>query len=211
MEEKNLSEKEALELIARVFDQNMRRMNFVRGELFIFWGVLIALTAIAEYALLCWTGDVRVLWSWFVPLTCGYIYTVWNNKRLALVRTGFDDLLILIWSIPFMVSVLSITYAIITPENKVNPIGIMELMLGVAVVMTAQFFQGKGSNHSGSYALLLGFGIAGITGAFNILFKYPFDPASGGWMILVAFSSAILILIPGVILRHISKKQCSKS
>lgn len=211
MEEKNISEKEALELIAKVFDQNMRRMNFVRGELFIFWGTLITLTAIAEYFLLRWTGDVRVLWSWFAPLTCGYIYTVWNNKRLAMTRTGFDDLLILIWSIPAIVLIISVTQAIMTPENKVNPVGIMQLMLGVALLMTAQFFRGKGSNQSGSYALLLGLGIFGLTVAFNVLFKYPFDAASGRWMILLAFSSVILILLPGFILRHITRKQCSKN
>lgn len=46
---RQLTEQEALELIARVFDRNMRRMNFVRGELFIVWGALAALTALAEY------------------------------------------------------------------------------------------------------------------------------------------------------------------
>lgn len=63
MNGQKISETEALDIIARVFDRNMRRMNYVRGELFIFWGALLSLTALAEYGLYHWTGDVRVLWS----------------------------------------------------------------------------------------------------------------------------------------------------
>ena len=104
MNGQKISETEALDIIARVFDRNMRRMNYVRGELFIFWGALLSLTALAEYGLYHWTGDVRVLWSWLAPLVCGYIWTVRNSRRKALVRTGFDDLLILIWGMPAMIS-----------------------------------------------------------------------------------------------------------
>ena len=67
MDGQKISETEALDIIARVFDRNMRRMNYVRGELFIFWGALLSLTALAEYGLYHWTGDVRVLWSWLAP------------------------------------------------------------------------------------------------------------------------------------------------
>ena len=38
-----LPEKEALELIARVFESNMRRMNRVRGGHFILWGTVLTL------------------------------------------------------------------------------------------------------------------------------------------------------------------------
>ena len=48
MDRQKISETEALDIIARVFDRNMRRMNYVRGELFICWGALLSLTALAE-------------------------------------------------------------------------------------------------------------------------------------------------------------------
>ena len=35
MDRQKISETEALDIIARVFDRNMRRMNLVRGKLFI--------------------------------------------------------------------------------------------------------------------------------------------------------------------------------
>ena len=119
MNGQKISETEALDIIARVFDRNMRRMNYVRGELFIFWGALLSLTALAEYGLYHWTGDVRVLWSWLAPLVCGYIWTVRNSRRKALVRTGFDDLLILIWGMPAMISAAAIVYAVTDRKSVV--------------------------------------------------------------------------------------------
>ena len=155
MDKQKISETEALDIIARVFDRNMRRMNYVRGELFICWGALLSLTALAEYGLYRWTGDVRVLWSGLVPLVCGYIWTVRNSRRKALVRTGFDDLLILIWGMPAMISAAAIVYAVTIPGNTINPVGVMQLLLGTALAITAEFYRGKGSQHSGSFAALL--------------------------------------------------------
>ena len=132
MDGQKISETEALDIIARVFDRNMRRMNYVRGELFIFWGALLSLTALAEYGLYHWTGDVRVLWSWLAPRVCGYIWTVRNSRRKALVRTGFDDLLILIWGMPAMISAAAIVYAVTIPGNTINPVGVMQLLLCTA-------------------------------------------------------------------------------
>ena len=149
MDRQKISETEALDIIARVFDRNMRRMNYVRGELFIFWGALLSLTALAEYGLYHWTGDVRVLWSWLAPLVCGYIWTVRNSRRKALVRTGFDDLLILIWGMPAMISAAAIVYAVTIPGNTINPVGVMQLLLGTALAITAEFYRGKAPSNRG--------------------------------------------------------------
>ena len=176
MNGQKISETEALDIIARVFDRNMRRMNYVRGELFIFWGALLSLTALAEYGLYHWTGDVRVLWSWLAPLVCGYIWTVRNSRRKALVRTGFDDLLILIRGMPAMISAAAIVYAVTIPGNTINPVSIFELIM-----------------------------------AFNYTFRAPFDAQGGTWMLELSAHGILLVLLPGFILRHITRKQCSKN
>ena len=182
MDKQKISETEALDIIARVFDRNMRRMNYVRGELFICWGALLSLTALAEYGLYRWTGDVRVLWSGLVPLVCGYIWTVRNSRRKALVRTGFDDLLILIWGMPAMISAAAIVYAVTIPGNTITPVGVMQLLLRTALAM-----------------------------AFNHAFRMPFDAQGGTWMLELSAHGILLVLLPGFILRHITRKQCSKN
>lgn len=210
-ETNTLSEQEALELIARVFDRNMRRMNFVRGELFIVWGALAALTALAEYALLRWTGTPQVLWSAIIPFTACYLFTVGRNRRKGIVRTGFDDLLLLIWGFPAMTALASAAYAIINPENTLNPAGIAQLFFSGALLVTAEFFRGKGSNHSGSFAALVGLGTAGFIAAFTFTFSSPFDLASGNWLLQLALWCTLLVMLPGFILRHIARKPCSRS
>lgn len=120
-ETNTLSEQEALELIARVFDRNMRRMNFVRGELFIVWGALAALTALAEYALLRWTGSPQVLWSALIPFTACYLFTIGQSRRKGIVRTGFDDLLLLIWGFPAMTALASSPMPSSLPRTPSTP------------------------------------------------------------------------------------------
>lgn len=208
-ETNTLSEQEALELIARVFDRNMRRMNFVRGELFIVWGALAALTALAEYALLRWTGSPQVLWSALIPFTACYLFTIGQSRRKGIVRTGFDDLLLLIWGFPAMTALASAAYAIINSENTLNPAGIAQLLFTGALLVTAEFFRGKGSNHSGSFAALVGLGMSGFIAAFT--FSSPFDLASGNWLLQLALWCTLLVMLPGFILRHIARKPCSRS
>lgn len=207
---RQLTEREAFELIARVFDRNMRRMNFVSGELFIAWGALAALTALAEYALLRWTGTPQVLWSAIIPFTACYLFTVGRNRRKGIVRTGFDDLL-LVWGFPAMTALASVAYAVITPENTVNPAGIVQLLFSGALMVTSEFFRDKGSNQSGSFAALVGLGMAGFIATFSFTFRTPFDLISGEWLLQLALWCTLLVLLPGVILRHIARKPCSRS
>lgn len=208
---RQLTEREAFELIARVFDRNMRRMNFVSGELFIAWGALAALTALAEYALLRWTGTPQVLWSAIIPFTACYLFTVGRNRRKGIVRTGFDDLLLLVWGFPAMTALASVAYAVITPENTVNPAGIVQLLFSGALLVTAEFFRGKGSNQSGSFAALVGLGMAGFIATFTFTFRTPFDLISGEWLLQLALWCTLLVMLPGFILRHITRKPCSRS
>lgn len=208
---RQLTEREAFELIARVFDRNMRRMNFVSGELFIAWGALAALTALAEYALLRWTGTPQVLWSAIIPFTACYLFTVGRNRRKGIVRTGFDDLLLLVWGFPAMTALASVAYAVITPENTVNPAGIVQLLFSGALMVTSEFFRGKGSNQSGSFAALVGLGMAGFIATFSFTFRTPFDLISGEWLLQLALWCTLLVLLAGVILRHIARKPCSRS
>lgn len=211
MDERNLSERESPEFIDRIFDPDMRRMNFMRGGLFIFWGTLSAVTALLEYGLFRWTGDVRVLWSWVAVFICGYLLTVRNTRRQAIVRTGFDNLLIPVWGFPAMLSVCAVAYAVIQPENTMNPVGVMQLLLGTALIVTSGFYRGKGSGQSGSYTALLILALFEIIFAFNYTFRRPFDLTGGTWILETALHSILLVLLPGFILRHITRRQCSKN
>lgn len=211
MEKQRQSENEKPDMLSRIFDGRKRRMNRVRGEVLIFWGLLVALTSLAEYGLYHWTGDMRILWSWLVPIACGYVWTVYDSRRKALERTAFDELLTVIWATPAILSAASILFAVAVPMNTINPVGITQLLLATAVLITAEFFRGKASQYSGSFAALQGIGILCVLAAFNFTFREPFNAAAGEWMLALAFYAVMLLVLPGFILRHIRRKQCLKS
>ena len=110
-----------------------------------------------------------------------------------------------------MTALASVAYAVITPENTVNPAGIVQLLFSGALLVTAEFFRGKGSNHSGSFAALVGLGTSGFIAAFTFTFSSPFDLASGNWLLQLALWCTLLVMLPGFILRHIARKPCSRS
>lgn len=211
MNERNLSQKETLEIIARVFDGNMRRMNYVRGGLFVFWGALLTLTALAEYALLRWTGSRQVLWTWLVPIICGYIFSAHNARRRSIARTGFDNLLILVWGLPATVASGSFVYALTQPDSTVNPVGLTQVLLSLSVMITSEFFRGRGSQQSGSFVGLGLLGMFGLITSFTVTYREPFDAASGTWMLFLAVYGVVLLIFPGLILSHITRTQCSRS
>ncbi|WP_418981813.1 hypothetical protein [Alistipes sp.] len=208
MNERNLSEEEAL---AGVAASNMHRTNYVRGSLFVFWGALLTLTALAEYALLRWTGSMQVLWTWLVPIICGYIFSAHNARRRSIARTGFDNLLILVWGLPAMVAGSSFVYALTQPDSIVNPVGLTQVLLSLSVMITSEFYRGKGSRQSGSFVGLNMLGLFGLITSFTVTYREPFDAASGTWMLFLAVYGVVLLIFPGLILSHITRKQCSRS
>lgn len=209
MVQNNLSEEEARKLLTRVFDRSTRRMNAVRGELFIGWGLLLTLTALAEYALFRRTGTPQVLWGWLILLLGGVILTARLIRRRT--RTDFDDLLLLVWSLPVAVSCCAFGFALAVPDCSLNPVGLTQVLLAGAVLVTAEFFRGTGSRQSGSFAALGLIGCFTLVTAFTITFREPFDAASGDWMLCVAVFGLLLFLLPGIILRHIARRSCSRS
>ena len=112
---------------------------------------------------------------------------------------------------PAMISAAAIVYAVTIPGNTINPVGVMQLLLGTALAITAEFYRGKGSQQSGSFAALLMLSIFELIMAFNYTFRVPFDAQGGTWMLELSAHGILLVLLPGFILRHITRKQCSKN
>lgn len=206
-----LPEKEALELIARVFDSQTRRMNRVRGGHFVLWGAVLSLTALLEYGLWRLTGTPLILWSAFIPFICAYIGMNSRDRRQGRICTGFDRLLIQIWCYPAMLSFAAIVYAAALHDHSMNPVGVVQLLLGTALAITSEFYRGKGSQHSGSFAALTGLALAEMLWAFEWTFRAPFDFGSGTWLLELAAHGVLLLLLPGLILQHITRKSCSRS
>ena len=136
--------------------------------------------------------------------------TLFANEVIVISHV-IDDLLIRIWGMPAMISAAAIVYAVTIPGNTINPVGVMQLLLGTALAITAEFYRGKGSQQSGSFAALLMLSVFELIMAFHYTFRMPFDAQGGTWMLELSAHGILPVLLPGFILRHITRKQCSKN
>lgn len=191
--------------------EGLNCMNPFWGKLFTTCGIILFLTSLLEYALFRWTGDVRVLWSWLGILIIAFIWIGNSIKRNTSVQTPYDKLLALIWGLPALISAAAIVYTIAMPDNTMNPVGITQLILASALLTTSEFYRGKGSQQSGSFAALMCLGIFELIFAFNYTFRTPFDAEGGSWMLELAIHSMFLLIFPGLVFRHLTHRQCSKS
>ena len=67
-------------------------------------------------------------------------------------------------------------------------------------MVTSEFFRGKGSNQSGSFAALVGLGMASFIATFTFTFRTPFDLISGEWLLQLALWCTLLVLLLVVLL-----------
>ena len=47
-----------------------------------------------------------------------------------------------------MLSFAAIVYAAALTDHSMNPVGVVQLLLGTALAVTSEFYRGKGSQHS---------------------------------------------------------------
>ncbi|HPT70547.1 MAG TPA: hypothetical protein PKW50_10395 [Syntrophomonas sp.] len=110
MMEKILSEKESLELINSMISSARNNLQKGTGNIFLLWGYVIALLALANLVLLLIFPQVVSHYAycvWFAtPLGIfGYFYLLRQNQKIQIVTTYVDKVLTYVW-IAFGISVL---------------------------------------------------------------------------------------------------------
>jgi hypothetical protein len=108
--EKTLSEKESLELINSMISSARNNLQKETGNIFLFWGYVIALLALANLVLLLVIPEPVSYYSycvWFAtPLGLfGYLFLLRKNKKIQVVTTYVDKVMTYVW-IAFGISVL---------------------------------------------------------------------------------------------------------
>lgn len=102
MEEKNISEKESLELISQMIQHTQKRITVGSGNPFIVWGVItIVVSTVVGLAILL-TGN----WMWMLGYSAipvlGWVYQYVNKRRvrnssLPQMKTYIEENLRIIW------------------------------------------------------------------------------------------------------------------
>ena len=98
MEERKLNEKESLELIAQMIQNSKKNLQVGRGNQFILWGWLGAITSLAVMGMLMLTNNPMWNWLWFAIPVIGWPLMMWQmRKEEKPVITFTDKVLKSVW------------------------------------------------------------------------------------------------------------------
>ena len=91
MEERKLNEKESLELIAQMIQNSKKNLQVGRGNQFILWGWLGAITSLIVMGMLMLTNNPMWNWLWFAIPIIGWPVMMWQMKKETKPVVTFTD------------------------------------------------------------------------------------------------------------------------
>ena len=192
MEEKNLTQKESLELITKMISETRSNLERDGGGIYLLWGYLWLAVALVIYFLLVKTGDYRAQWLWFALPVIGYPAMIYMLKKREKGAVTFMGRIIgNIWiTIGIAAGLLSL-YMLV--DYKAFPIlFVMALLINLGVAISG---------------LVIKFTPVIVAGFLGIVLSFLLLMVSGPEQILVfAAFSVIMLIIPG----HILNAACLK-
>lgn len=115
MEERQLNEKESLELIARMIQNTQRKLEKSNGMPFLVWGYTTIVVSLLIWYFLSTTGDYRIHYLWFlIPVIAGPMMFVLIRKYEKGVKTYIDRVVGYVWIVMgvtgFMISITAMFF-----------------------------------------------------------------------------------------------------
>ncbi|MCD8044127.1 MAG: hypothetical protein LUH10_13830 [Tannerellaceae bacterium] len=136
MQDRQLNEKESLELIANMIRNTKRKMKEGSGTMFLIWGYMTIFVTLLVWGTVLYTKSYYWQWLWLLlPVGAGIISILYNRKRkkTPFVTTYVDKVIGYIWAVigitGFLLSMVSVIYYF--------PIlFIIVLMMGIGTTLT---------------------------------------------------------------------------
>ncbi|MDD2492298.1 MAG: hypothetical protein PHV12_08945 [Bacteroidales bacterium] len=192
MEEKKLNQNESLEIISKMIKETRTNLERDGGGIYLLWGYLWLIVALAIYFLILKTGDYRVQWLWFAMPLIGYptmIYMLKKREKGAVTFVG--RVIGSIWITIGVAAGLLSLYMVV--DYKAYPIlFVIALLVNVGVAISG---------------LVIKFKPVIIAGFLGIALSFVMLMVSGPSQILVYAGFAVLMLIiPGHILNNAKRR-----
>lgn len=203
MEEQKMSEKEALELIARSLEAQRRKLSFVRSTLFFGAGVLALAVVTADYVVRQTTGRDMTLLLVLAGTIAGVV-ALWFHYRKHRTVTVNDRTLMNVWGYALGTCLYTAGYAVTGEEINLPVMGLLTMGAAIATGVTGELFRRSQTNRSNQSGSLVGFLAISISGAF--LAAWIFRSAAAqevvSQFILTLAATVILFFGTGVVLRY---------
>ena len=204
MEERRLNEKESLELIAQMIQNSKKNLQVGRGNQFILWGWLGAITSLAVMGMLMWTNNPMWNWLWFAIPVIGWPTMMWQMKKEEKpVITFIDKVMKAVWTTIGSIGMLSILLMAYVAHNTHLIIPCTILLIGIGSAISGAVLDNKRiqSWASGTFGFVM-----------IVSLRIAFDETNPIWNHII-FSIAFigLLVIPGYILNKEAKKHVQRT
>ena len=137
MEERKLNEKESLELIAQMIQNSKKNLQVGRGNQFILWGWLGAITSLVVMGMLMWTKNPAWNWLWFAIPVIGWPTMMWQLKKEEKpVVTFTDKVLKAVWMSIGSIGMLGTFLMAIYAKNMMLMLPGVSILIAIGVFIT---------------------------------------------------------------------------
>ena len=156
MEERKLNEKESLELIAQMIQNSKKNLQVGRGNQFILWGWLGAITSLVVMGMLMWTKDPMWNWLWFAIPAIGWPVMMWQMKKEKKpVVTFTDKVLKAVWMSIGSIGMLGTFLMAIYAKNMMLMLPGVSILIAIGVFITGAILDDRALKTKTFGALLL--------------------------------------------------------
>jgi hypothetical protein len=192
MEEKQLTEKESIELISQMIRNSQQKLESSDGRPFLVYGYLTVLISSTIYYLISSTGNYMFHWLWFLLPVLGtttLALTKGKESQEQFVKTYIDRIINSIWTVIGAAALMTGVGAFIV---QLPVLQIIVLLMAIGTTLTGAAIK---------YKLLI---ISGILGMASPVLLF----LVGGLEQILAFGAIFLVMmvIPGHILRYQNRK-----
>ena len=156
MEERKLNEKESLELIAQMIQNSKKNLQVGRGNQFILWGWLGAITSLVVMGMLMWTKNPAWNWLWFAIPVIGWPTMMWQLKKEEKpVVTFTDKVLKAVWMSIGSIGMLGTFLMAIYAKNMMLMLPGVSILIAIGVFITGAILDDRALKTKTFGALLL--------------------------------------------------------
>ncbi|MDL2221602.1 hypothetical protein LJC35_03505 [Parabacteroides sp. OttesenSCG-928-N08] len=155
MQDRQLNEKESLELISRMIRNTQQRMEEGSGTMFLIWGYTTVIVTMLVWALLMKTGNYHWQWLWFLLPLIGSLLSLYNHKReekRPRASTYVDKVINYIWIVLGITGFLLSSVSIL---HRLPILFIIVLIMGIGTTLTGMIVRFRPLVVSGIVGMLL--------------------------------------------------------
>ena len=213
MKEKNLTEKESLELITEMIANTKKRFGLDRGKSLLVWGYTTTCAAILVYVTLMFTGSVKaMLWWALIPLAGWPLqYKVLGSLKQAqgeaksFIDTASNRLWLLISMSELIAFFICLGFHLYGLNVWIIMFFFSLIIVGSAAVAQGILIRETSLTAGGLFSIAAGLFICAVAGSHSQL--------NLSWMMpLFIVSFAMMTIVPGHIINYKANKVlCSKN